>query len=264
MEINMAETRLSQQTPLKTYRRAILVGASSGIGAELAQKLADEGYLLALLGRRQELLDSICTKINKKHGETRALAFAHDVCDHESVPTLFVEIVKTLGGLDALIYNAGILQTVQLDEFNLEKDLEMTRINYLGALAWLNPAAAYFQGLKSGQIVGLGSVAGDRGRVGAPAYNASKAALHTYLEALRNRLTRHGVNVLTIKPGFVATDMIKENPHTPMVISAEKAAQGIWLAMQSRKQTVYIPSQWGLLMLIIRHIPSVIFRRLTF
>ncbi|MDX9991534.1 MAG: SDR family NAD(P)-dependent oxidoreductase [Anaerolineales bacterium] len=260
----MPERRFSQQTPLKIYRRAILVGASSGIGAELAQKLADEGYLLALLGRRSELLEALCVTINQKHGETRALAFAHDVRDPQAVADLFAEIVKTLGGLDVLIYNAGILQTVRLDEFNLEKDLEMTRINYLGALAWLNPAAAYFQGLKSGQIVGLGSVAGDRGRVGAPAYNASKAALQTYLEALRNRLTRHGVNVLTIKPGFVATDMIKDNPRTPMVISAEQAALGIWRAMQSRKQTVYIPGQWGLLMHIIRHIPSVIFRRLTF
>jgi short-subunit dehydrogenase len=107
-------------------------------------------------------------------------------------------------------------------------------------------------------------VARDRGRVTAPAYNASKAALHAYLEALRNRLTRYGVNVLTIKPGFVSTDMIKDNPRTPMAISAEKAADGIYRAMRARKQTVYVPAQWGLIMHIIRHIPSVIFRRLTF
>lgn len=260
----MAEKRLSHHTPLKQYRRAILVGASSGIGAALAQKLADEGYQLALLGRRADLLENLCHKINQKHAETRAIAFSHDVADTESVPALFTQIVKTLGGLDALIYNAGILQTVKLTEFNVQKDLAMTQVNYLGALAWLNPAAAYFQATKSGQIVGIGSVAGDRGRVGAPAYNASKAALHTYLEALRNRLTRHGVSVLTIKPGFVATDMIRDTPRTPMVISAEKAAQGIFQAMRARKQTVYVPAQWGLLMHVIRHIPSVIFRRLTF
>jgi decaprenylphospho-beta-D-erythro-pentofuranosid-2-ulose 2-reductase len=260
----MAETRLSHQTPLKSYRRAILVGASSGIGAALAEKLAGEGYQLALLGRRKDLLDELCAKINQKHGETRALAFVHDVTDVKSVPALFTEIVKTLGGLDVLIYNAGILLKVKLDEFDAQKDLDMTDINYLGALAWLNPAAAYFQSIKGGQIVGIGSVAGDRGRVTAPAYNASKAALHAYLEALRNRLTRHGVNVLTIKPGFVSTDMIKDNPRTPMAISAEKAADGIYKAMRARKQTVYIPVQWGLIMHIIRHIPSVIFRRLTF
>lgn len=260
----MAENRLPNQTPLKTYRRVILIGASSGIGASLAQKLADEGCQLALLGRREDLLQAVCEQINRKCGETRVQAFVHDVTDFESAPALFTEIVKTLGGLDVLIYNAGILRTVKLNEFDLQKDLEMTRINYLGALAWLNPAAAYFQALQSGQIVGIGSVAGDRGRVSAPAYNASKAALHTYLEALRNRLTRHGVSVLTVKPGFVATDMTKNNPRTPMIISPEKAAEGIYRAMQARKQTVYVPAQWGLLMHIIRHIPSVIFRRLTF
>ncbi len=260
----MAATRLVSQTPLKPYQRAILIGASSGIGAALAQKLADEGYQLALLGRRESLLETLCTQINTKHGEKRAISFVHDVTQIDDVPTLFNKVVAELGGLDAIIYNAGILEVVKLNEFDPKKDIEMTQINYLGALAWLNPAAAYFQGVKSGQIVGLGSVAGDRGRVGAPAYNASKAALHTYLEALRNRLTRHGINVLTIKPGFVATDMIKDNPRTPMVISPEKAADGIFKAMQARKQTVYVPAQWGLLMQIIRHIPSIIFRRLTF
>lgn len=260
----MADARLVSQTPLKPYRRAILVGASSGIGAALAQKLADEGYQIALLGRREDLLNATCARINQKCGETRALSFVHDVNDFEAVPALFTRIVKELGGLDVLIYNSGILLPVKLKEFDPQKDIEMTRVNYMGALAWLNPAAAYFQGARSGQIVGIGSVAGDRGRVGAPAYNASKAALHTYLEALRNRLTRHGVSVLTVKPGFVATDMIKNNPRTPMVISPEQAAEGIIKAMRARKQTVYVPGQWGLLMHVIRHIPSVIFRRLTF
>jgi decaprenylphospho-beta-D-erythro-pentofuranosid-2-ulose 2-reductase len=260
----MADPRPTHQTPLKTHPRAILIGASSGIGAALARKLASEGWLLALVGRRADLLDGLCAEINTQYGENRALAFTHDVTDYNSAPALFSQMVKALGGLDTLIYNAGVLLKVKLDQFDAQKDIEMTQINYLGALAWLNPAAAYFQTVKSGQIVGIGSVAGDRGRVGAPAYNASKAALHTYLEALRNRLTRHGINVLTIKPGFVATDMIKDNPRTPMVISAEKAAQGIYRAMQARKQTVYVPAQWGLIMHIIRHIPSVIFRRVSF
>jgi decaprenylphospho-beta-D-erythro-pentofuranosid-2-ulose 2-reductase len=260
----MADPRLAPQTPLKTYQHAILVGASSGIGAALARKLAKEGWQLALVGRRAELLESLCDQINQECGEGRALPFTHDVTDFDSTPALFSELVKSLGGLDALIYNAGILLKVKVDEFDPQKDIEMTRVNYLGALAWLNPAAAYFQEIKSGQIVGIGSVAGDRGRVTAPAYNASKAALHTYLEALRNRLTRHGVSVLTVKPGFVATDMIKDNPRTPMTISPEKAAEGIYKAMRARKQTVYVPAQWGLIMQVIRHIPSVIFRRLSF
>jgi short-subunit dehydrogenase len=113
--------------------------------------------------------------------------------------------------------------------------------------------------------VGISSVAGDRGRVGNPGYNTSKAALSTYLEALRNRLTRHGVNVLTVKPGFVRTDMLKAaQGKTPFAIPAEKAADDIWKAMRSRKQMIYTPSLWRWIMWIIQHTPSVIFRRMSF
>lgn len=260
----MTETRFPPATPLQPRKRAILVGASSGIGAALAKKLASQGYILALLARREELLTALCDEINQQAGETRAASYIHDVTDYQAVPALFQQITRDLGGLDVLIYNSGILQKVALDEFDFEKDRAMTEANYIGALAWLNQAAGYFYHLGAGQIVGIGSVAGDRGRVGAPAYNASKAALHTYLEALRNRLTRRGVNVLTIKPGFVATEMLKNSPRTFMVIPPEKAADGIYQAIQARKQSVYIPGLWGLMMLIIRHIPSFIFRRMSF
>ncbi len=251
-------------TPLQPRKRAILVGASSGIGAALARKLAAEGYFLALLARREEALKALCAEINQTSGKTLATYYVHDVADFNNVPALFQRIGADLGGLDLFIFNSGILLPVKPDEFNFEKDLQMMTVNTLGAMAWLNPAAALFQGAKSGMIVGIGSVAGDRGRIGAPAYNTSKAALHTYLEALRNRLTRHGVAVLTVKPGFVNTDMIKASPRTFMVISPEQAAEGIWKAIRARKQTVYVPAQWGLLMHIIKHIPSVIFRRMSF
>jgi len=260
----MTDKKFTSASPLRPRKRAILLGASSGIGAALARRLAREGYSLALVARREEMLEALCAAINTEAGEVRARAYRHDVREVESAAALFQQMTQDLGGLDVFIYNSGALLPVGLKEFDAEKDLEMTCVNYLGALAWLNPAAAYFQALKRGQIVGMGSVAGDRGRVGAPAYNASKAALHTYLEALRNRLTRYGINVLTIKPGFVATDMIRNSPRTPMVISAEQAAEGIWKAMRARRQTAYIPAQWGLLMHIIRHIPSFIFRRMTF
>jgi short-subunit dehydrogenase len=262
----MSEMKLAPATPLKPRRRAIVIGASSGIGAALARRLAREGYSMALLARRAEQLTSICNEINAAGGETRALAYVHDVQDYDSVPALLQRIVSDLGGLDLFVYNSGIQHFVGLDEFNFAADREMLEINTLGALAWLNPVAAMFHTLKSGQIVGISSVAGDRGRVGAPAYNSSKAALTTYLEALRNRLTRRGVTVLTVKPGFVDTDILKAAgaKRTFWVISPEQAADGIWKAIKARKQTVYVPGQWALLMLVIRHIPSFIFRKLSF
>jgi NAD(P)-dependent dehydrogenase (short-subunit alcohol dehydrogenase family) len=170
-------------TPSQPAKRAIIVGASSGIGAALARRLAAEGYTLALLARRAGLLAALCDEINAAAGEIRAVHFVHDVTDYDSVPGLFQEITTVLGGLDLFIYNSGILYPSGMKHFEFDKDRRVTEVNYLGALAWLNPAAALFHRLKAGQIVGISSVAGERGRVGTPAYNASKAALTCYLES---------------------------------------------------------------------------------
>src|SRR6185436_924287 len=107
----------------------------------------------------------------------------------------------------------------------------------------------------------ISSIAGERGRVKSPAYNTSKAALTTFLEALRNRLTRKGVHVLTVKPGFVETDMLKSATGTFWVITPEQAAEDIWQAIHHRRQTIFTPGRWMLVALVLRHIPSVIFRR---
>ena len=256
--------RLSTSTPLNPKKRAILVGASSGIGAELAHRLVDEGYQVALLARRAEMLETLTNEINSKHGETRAIYYVHDVKDYASVPGLLQRIITDLGGFDTFIYNAGVAQMVGLKKYDFEKDRNMVEVNLIGALAWLNPVAEAFQNLKNGQIVGISSVAVERGRVGSPAYNSSKAALTSHLEAYRNRLTRYGVNVLTVKPGFVQTDMIKDAKKLFWVISPEQAAKDIYKAMSKRKQELYTPARWRWVMLIIRNIPSFIFRKLAF
>ena len=261
----MSETmKTPQSTPLSPSRRAILVGASSGIGAALARRLADEGYTLALLARRGEMLDALAEEINQAHGEMRALPYVHDVTDYDSVPELLRRIMADLGGLDLFVFNSGIALKAGVDNFDFERDCRTMEVNLIGALAWLNPVAEIFQNLKSGQIVGISSVAGERGRVGNPSYNTSKAALSCYLEALRNRLTRHGVHVLTVKPGFVQTDMLKGAKKLFWVIPTEQAAQDIWNAIRKGKQEIYTPARWRWVMLIIRNIPSFVFRKLSF
>jgi len=253
-------------TPLNPRRRGIIIGASDGIGAALAQRLAHEGYTLALLARRQEKLEVICEQINRKTGEYCARAYVHDVADYEKAPELLRRIVADLGGLDLVVFVAGVnYPPGGIDKYNFENDRRMVEINLIGAMAWLSRVGEMFQSAKAGQIVGISSVAGDRGRVGNPGYNTSKAGLSTYLEALRNRLTRHGVNVLTVKPGFVETAMIQaaQGP-TPFMITTEKAVDDIWKAMQKRRQVVYTPPIWRWIMLAIQHTPSFIFRRLSF
>jgi len=253
-------------TPLNPRRRGIIIGASDGIGAALARRLAREGYTLALLARRKDKLESICEEINRETGANQARAYVHDVAEYEKVPELLRRVVADLGGLDLVVLVAGVnYPPGGIDKYNFDNDRTMIEINLIGAMAWLGRVAEMFQSAKAGQMVGISSVAGDRGRVGNPGYNTSKAGLTTYLEALRNRLTRHGVNVLTVKPGFVETEMLKaaQGP-TPFMIPTEKAVDDIWKAMQRRRQVIYTPAIWRWIMLAIQHTPSIIFRRLSF
>jgi decaprenylphospho-beta-D-erythro-pentofuranosid-2-ulose 2-reductase len=252
-------------TPLNPRRRGIIIGASDGIGAALARRLAREGYTLALLARSQDKLESLCHEINQNSSELRARAYVHDVTEYEKVPALLRRTVADLGGLDLVVFVAGVnYPPGGIDKYNFENDRRMIELNLIGAMAWLTPVAEMFQSAQSGQIVGISSVAGDRGRVGNPGYNTSKAGLSTYLEALRNRLTRYGVHVLTVKPGFVKTDMLKaaQGP-TPFTITPEQAVEDIWSAMKRRKQMIYTASIWRWIMLVIQHTPSFIFRRLS-
>ena len=255
---------LPRATPLHPEVRGLIIGASSGMGAALARRLAKSGYTLALISRREAELSTLCDEINKANGATRAVAYVHDVTHYDEVPALLRRIVSDLGGLDLVIYAAGVNHPPGMDRYNFDGDRDMLEVNLIGAFAWLNPIAAMFQSAGSGQIVGISSVAGDRGRVGNPGYNASKAGLSSYLESLRNRLTRHGVHVLTVKPGFVQTEMLKAAQKPMFPITPEKAAEDIHGAMRARKQQIYAPWFWTWIMLGVRNIPSVLFRRMSF
>lgn len=255
---------IPKEYPLDRKKRAVIVGAASGIGEAVAHKLAGEGYIVALLAPDKPALDNICQRINARTGENLAFAYKHDVTQFEKIPQMFQKILADIKQLDALVYIAGVMPRVAIDEYNFDKDLVMTNVNMLGGMAWMAQAATLFDRMGSGHIVGIASVAADRGRVTNPGYNASKAGLDTYLEALRNRLTRKGVHVMSVKPGFVKTAMLEGVKRTFGVISPEKAADVIYRGMRQRSQVVYTPWWWRYLMLVIIHMPSFIFRRLSF
>ncbi len=244
------------------FHHALIVGASSGIGEALARRLAAGGALVALVARRQEELTRIAGEINDLCGEQRAFPFAHDVTQYSEVEQLFEEVPRALGGLDLVVYSSGVMHPVDFEEYDTEKDLQTLEVNLLGAVAWLNAAARRFNRLGGGTIVGIGSIAGDRGRSGNPAYNTSKGALEIYLEALRNRIHRRGARVVTIKPGFIETPMTQDVKGMFWVISADRAAQ---IILQKAKRGVvcaYVPARWRLVSWVIGAIPSWLFRRL--
>jgi len=248
--------------PNSAFGHALVIGASSGIGEALARRLAADGARVALVARRETELRRVMDEINAAAGEDRAVAVAHDVRASKEIPELLPEIARVLGGLDLVIYAAGVMIDVSEDEYDTDKDREMIEVNLLGAVAWLNPAADRFARLERGTIVGIGSVAGDRGRSGNPVYCTSKAAFHAYLEALRNRVARLGVRVVTIKPGFVDTAMTRGKEGLFWLISADRAAEIILAKVRRGAVTAYVPARWRLVMTIVRSIPSFIFSRL--
>jgi len=250
-------------TPLSRRKRAVIIGASSGIGAEIAKELGRRGYYLALLARRINELQAVADAVNQAAGEPRAACYLHDVRDFEAIPLLFNEILADFKRIDSVVYVAGVMPGVEFTEFNFDKDRYMVEVGLLGGMAWLGQAATLFQQMKAGQIVGISSVAADRGRVKNPGYHAAKAGFDTYLEGLRNRLARSGVHILTVRPGPVRT-ALTEIVGGLMIAPPDKVARDIARAMQGRRQVLYTPRRWWLGMLIIRNIPSLIFRRLNF
>ena len=236
---------------LPSPRKAIVVGASSGIGAALVRQLCAEGASVAAVARRSDRLAEL---------PAGTLLYPHDVTRSDEIPALFERICKDLGGLDLVVYAAGVMPSVGPTEYAFTKDRAMVETNLLGAIAWLDLAAERMGAAGHGTIIGVGSVAGDRGRYAQPVYNATKAALATYLEALRNRLARCGVVVVTVKPGPVATEMTQDL-NLKGAMDVETAARLI-LRKSRRTGEHYLSWKHRLIFALIKAFPSPIFRRL--
>jgi len=238
------------------WQRAIVVGASSGIGRATAVLLARDGTAVALVARRAAELERVAAEC------PGARAYPHDVTRGDEVAALVDRIAAELGEPDLLVYAAGVMPRIRPDEWDLVKDREAVAVNVLGAVAWVNAVAPRFAAAGRGTIVGVSSVAGDRGRRGFPVYNATKAALDTYLEAVRHRVARHGVRVVVVKPGPVDTPMSKGLDRLPLLVSAERAATDLLAAARRGARTAYVPSIWRPIMLAVRTIPGRVFDRL--
>ena len=243
-------------------RRAIVVGASSGMGAALVRQLSSEGVDVVAVARRRAVLDELAAECRGRAG--RVIPCAHDVLDYAAVPALLEQLVRDLGGLDLFVYASGKMTEVGASEFDTAKDLDMLAVNVGGCIAWTNEVAKLFRTQRSGTIVGISSIAGERGRKGNPAYGTSKAAMNHYLEALRNRLADYDVHVCTIKPGFVETPMLDaaraRGTAIKGAITAEAAARSILRAARRRSNEAFVPLKWALVAAVLRNIPSFLFK----
>ncbi len=250
---------------LASRKGAILVGASTGMGAALARILAQRGYRVALIARQADTLQHVCDAINAAApdvpGGPVATAYPHDVTHYDEAPDLFERIRRDLGAggseLDLLVYAAGVMPRGANGVWSFDDERAIVESNVLGGMRWIGLAATAMKAARHGTILGISSVAGDRGRKGNSAYMAAKAAMSTYLESLRYRLAGSGVRVVTVKPGFVATPMTAglKTPK-PLTVSAERAATRIADLCDGGATVAYVPGYWRAIMRIVKSVPA--------
>ncbi len=237
-------------------KKAIVVGATSGIGKELARLLAKNGYRVGITGRRKALLVAL------KHEQPEAFCTrTFDVSDTTLSILELNELVAELGGLDLIIISSG---TGELND-NLDFELEKRTIdtNVIGFTAIADWAFHYFKNQGSGHLVAISSIAGIRGMRQAPSYGSTKAYQINYLQALRQKAGKLDLPIIVtdIRPGFVDTDMAKGDGLF-WLSTVEKAAMQMYTAILKKKRVIYVTKRWALVVWILRRIPNFIYNKL--
>lgn len=240
-------------------RVLLILGASSDIARAVAHKFADEGWDILLCGRNTELLARDAVDLRLKY-KVNAEACKFDALAFES-HSGFWEDLKLKPS--AVVCAFGYLGEQKVNERNWSETRKAIDTNFTGAVSILNIVANDFEAGKSGVIIGISSVAGDRGRMSNYMYGSAKAGFTAYLSGLRSRLYKSGVRVITVKPGFVATKMT-EGLDLPAVLTTTpgQVAMDIFRAYKTGKPIVYSRWYWRLIILGIIHIPEWLFQKL--
>ena len=236
--------------------RILVLGATSAIAQAAARLWAARGDELFLVARSAEKLQAVADDLRTRGG--RVETAVQDLND----ASLYAGLADRAGRIDVVLLAHGVLgDAAESDRDPAAAELVL-RTNLLGPVLLLNLIGERLQ--PGACIAALSSVAGDRGRAKNGVYGASKAGLDAFLSALRQRLLRGGVAVVTIKPGFVDTPMTAAMQKSPLFASAEAVGRGIVRAVDRRRAVVYLPWYWRFIMLLVRAIPERIFRRMSF
>ena len=238
----------------------LIIGAKSDIGKALARKYAENGYSLYLAARNSKYLQDFANDIKiRNNNDVKCIDL--DVLDYSSHQLIYRSLeIKPIG----VIAVAGYLGEQKMAQINFDESQRIINTNYTGLVSLLNIISYDFENNKTGFIIGISSVAGDRGRKSNYIYGSSKSALSTYLSGLRNQLYESQVHVMTVKPGFVYTKMTK-GMDLPKRLTAdsEEVAEAIYNAQQKGKNILYVKSIWRLVMFFIRNIPEWKFKRMS-
>lgn len=243
-------------------KRIILTGASSGIGRSLAVKLSKESCKLVLLSRRIDLLSKLSGEIKSETCEVYTQYC--NVGDKHSVEEAFDYAKSVLGGIDIAIFNAGYGEPTPIENFNSKIAEETFKTNALGLVYCAEQVLPDFMKRKEGMIVGVSSLADNRGYSGSGFYCASKAAATIFLEGLRIDAKKYNIKVLTIKPGFVRTPMTDKNKFSmPFLMEPERAAEYIIKGIKKEKRIIQFPPLTAIGSKIIGLMPSGLYEFLS-
>ncbi len=244
-------------TPVKW----IIVGATSAIARAFARQCAEQGAALLLLGRDMPALKRIAADCRVR-GALDAEAMGFDARKPEKFQALIDSLASSSDILNAAVFVGSMPEQAEIDADPSLID-GVVQDSFTGPARFLHLLAPLLEARGNGTIIGVASVAGDRGRIGNYVYGAAKAGFATYLSGLRNRLARKGAHVITVKPGFVDTAMTWGIEGMFLVASPEDVAASLHKAVVKKRNVVYTPFFWRYIMLIIRLIPEFIFKKLS-
>ena len=236
--------------------KAIIIGASSGIGREFAKIFSKEGYSIGLVARRSELLFELQRELPTKSYIKRI-----DISKQDEAMSKLTELINEMEGVDLIIITSG---TGHLnEELNWNKEKETIDVNVSGVTSMINISLKHFMEKNYGQLVVISSVGCLRGSRGAPSYNASKAFLSNYLEGIRCKVKKSNANIIItdIRPGLIDTDMAKGEGLFG-VQPLDKASYQIYDKIIQKKKIAYITKRWGVIALLLKHMPDRIYYKL--
>jgi decaprenylphospho-beta-D-erythro-pentofuranosid-2-ulose 2-reductase len=237
--------------------RVLVLGATSAIAQQVARAYAERGAALFLVARSEARLLAVADDLRVRGGQVEtAVADLDDEAVHE-------ELLARAAPLGIVFLAYGALGDAQRAQQSAEAAQAILRTNLSSPVSLLTRAAQRLEAQGSGCIVALASVAGDRGRGSNAVYGAAKAGLSAFLSGLRNRLSRSGVRVITVKPGLVDTPMTRHLPKNRLYSSPERVARDLVRGIDGTADVIYTPWWWRWVMLVVRLIPERVFKRLS-
>jgi len=241
---------------MTTSPKAIVIGATSGIGKALAQLLVERGYRVGITGRRTELLEEL-----RAQNPQAYVAEFMDISKQEEAREIFNRLVETMGGVDLVVVNSGTGK--RNEELDWAIDKQIIEVNVTGCVAIANAAMHVFFKQGYGHLVGISSIAALRGSRYVPTYPASKAFFSTYLHGLRHKVghKKLPITITDIQPGFVDTAMA-QGDHVFWRAPTRKAAEQIYHAIVKKKKHAYITKRWRLIAWLFKILPDWIYFRM--